>query len=400
LGIACAILMSAWMQDDLAERERQGLLRIRRPLQSGQGVHVLLRGRQYLNFSSNDYLNLASYRRLARAAAAAALRYGTGAGASPLVSGHHPPLRALEHDLAQWEESEAAIVFSSGFATNLAVVSSLAGKGDAIFSDAFNHASLIDGCRLSGAKVYVYRHLDLGHLEEQLVSAGAKARRRLIVSDSVFSMDGDLAPVPELMALADRHDAMLVLDEAHATGILGEHGRGLSEVLTQCERSSGRLFKVGTLSKALGTQGGFIIGSRTQIAFLVNHARPYIFSTALSPPTAAAARVAVRVLQAEPQRRVGLLCLAEQLRDDLRALGLGLGNSKCQIVPLILGDSHKAVAVSRRLQSMGLLVPAIRPPSVPEGTARLRISLTAAHTAEDLARLTDALRETLPAFAP
>jgi 8-amino-7-oxononanoate synthase len=379
------------MDDDLEDRRRRGLYRVRRRLQSGQGPHVRLGGRDLVNFASNDYLNLAGDPRLARAAARAARRYGTGAGASPLVSGHLPPLRALERDLARWEETEAALVFSSGFATNLAVVGTLAGKADAVFSDAWNHASLIDGCRLSGAHVHVYRHLDLDHLADLLRLEGGKARRRLIVTDSVFSMDGDVAPVRELLRLAERFDALLVFDEAHATGVLGEQGRGVTDGLTVGERGD-RLVKVGTLSKALGAQGGFVCGPRRLVSWLVNHARPYIFSTALAPPAAAAARRAIRLISEEPERREGLLRLAEGLRRDLRGLGLEVGGSRCQIVPVIVGDARRAVALARRLEEEGLLVPAIRPPSVPAGTSRLRISLTAGHSAEDVGRLVAALR--------
>jgi 8-amino-7-oxononanoate synthase len=385
--------MTAWMDDDLEDRRRRGLYRARRRLQSGQGPRVRLAGRDLVNFASNDYLNLAADPRLARAAARAARRYGTGAGASPLVSGHLPPLRALERDLARWEETEAALVFSSGFATNLAVVGTLAGKADAVFSDAWNHASLIDGCRLSGARVHVWRHLDLDHLAGLLAAEGGKARRRLIVSDSVFSMDGDVAPVRDLLRLAERFDALLVLDEAHATGVLGEQGRGVTDGLTAAERRSARLIKVGTLSKALGSQGGFVCGSRRLVAFLVNHARPYIFSTALAPPAAAAARAALRVIIDEPERREGLGRLAEHLRCELRALGWDVGGSRCQIVPVLVGDSRRAVALARRLEGEGLLVPAIRPPSVPAGTSRLRISLTAGHTAADVEKLVAALRD-------
>src|SRR5262245_4885926 len=216
--------MLSWIDDDLNDRRRRGLFRARRRLLSAQGARVRLRGRELVNFSSNDYLSLAADPRLARAAGRAARRYGCGAGASPLISGLLPPLRALERDLARWEGTGAALVFASGFAANLALVSTLAGRGDAIFSDELNHASLIDGCRLSGARVHVFRHRDAGHLADLLRRDGPQARRRLIVSDTVFSMDGDLAPLPALYDLARRHDALLLLDEAHATGLLGDHG--------------------------------------------------------------------------------------------------------------------------------------------------------------------------------
>ncbi|HWG43529.1 MAG TPA: 8-amino-7-oxononanoate synthase [Gemmataceae bacterium] len=388
--------MPAWMDDDLEERRRRGLYRVRRRLQSGPGARVLVRGRELINFASNDYLALAGDPRLARAAARAARRYGCGAGASALVSGHLPPLRKLERTLAEWENAEAALVFSSGYAANLAVISSLAGREDAVFSDARNHASLIDGCRLSRAAVHVYRHNDLPHLADLLRSEGVRARRRLIVSDTVFSMDGDLAPLTGLLELAERFNCILLIDEAHATGVLGEHGRGVTDLLTPGSWSWDRVLKVGTLSKALGSQGGFVCGSRQSIAFLVNHARPYIFSTALASPVAAAARQALAVIQSEPERRRHVLTLAALLRQELRELGGAVGDSHCQIVPLIVGEARAAVALSRRLEEHGLLVPAIRPPSVAEGTARLRLSVTAGHTEEDITQLVTALRSNIP----
>jgi 8-amino-7-oxononanoate synthase len=375
------------MDDDLAARRRAGLYRTRRRLASGQGPTVRHRRADLVNFASNDYLAYAHDPRLARAAARAARRYGCGAGASPLVTGLLPPLRRLEADLAHWEGTEAALVFPSGFQGNVAVVSSLAGAPDALFSDAANHASLIDGCRLSRATVHVYRHNDLGHLDE-LLRARRDARRRFVVSDSVFSMDGDLADLAGLLLLAREHDALLLLDEAHATGVLGDRGRGLADAHPPDER----LVKLGTLSKALGSQGGFVAGSRRVIDWLVNYARPYIFSTALAPPSAAAARRAVALVTQEPERRRHVLSLAEGLRQRLTALGLNVGPSACQIVPVIVGDAQAAVDLSRRLEALGLLVPAIRPPSVPDRTSRLRISLTAGHTEGDVERLVAALR--------
>ena len=385
------------MDDDLAELRRRGLHRVRRRLESGQGVRVRLRGRELVSFAGNDYLNLAGDPRLARVAARAARRYGTGAGSSPLVSGYLPPLRALEHALARWQQTEAALVFSSGYAANLALVASLAGDGDAVFSDQLNHASLIDGCRLSRARVHVYRHADVNHLNDLLRSHGASARRRLILSDTVFSMDGDLAPLANLLDLARLHDALLLIDEAHATGVLGEDGRGVTALIPPTALDPDRLIKVGTLSKALGAQGGFVCGSRRLIEWLVNHARPYIFSTALAPPAAAAARRALTIVRDEPERRRHLLVLAALLRDELRGLGYPESCSHCQIVPVIVGDAAEAVHLSTRLEQQGLLVPAIRPPSVPTGTARLRISLTAGHTEEDIRCLVAGLRVGLTA---
>jgi 8-amino-7-oxononanoate synthase len=380
--------MPSWIDDDLSERRRRGLYRVRRRPESAQGPRVWLGGRACVNFASNDYLNLAGDARLARTAARAARRYGCGAGASPLVSGYLPPLRSLERDLARWEKAEAALVFGSGFAANLGLIGSLAGQADAVFSDALNHASLIDGCRLSRARIHVYRHADANHLDDLLRREGGRARRRLIVSDTVFSMDGDLAPLTELTDLARRHDCLLLLDEAHATGVLGEGGRGVTELrAAEMPLPPDCLIKVGTLSKALGSQGGFVCGSRRLNAWLVNHARPYIFSTALAPPAAAAARRAVAIVRAEPEARRRLQGLADLLRDQLHRHGLDPGPSRSQIIPVVVGDARAALALSRSLEGKGLLVPAIRPPSVPEGTARLRVSLTAGHTEEDVCRL-------------
>jgi 8-amino-7-oxononanoate synthase len=361
-------------------------------LTTPQGVRVRIDGRELINFSSNDYLNYASDPRLAQAASGAARRHGTGAGASPLVSGLTTPLRQLERDLAVWEGTESALVFSSGYTANLAVISSLAGPEDAVFSDQLNHASLIDGCRLSRAGVHVYQHADMDHLDKLLKQH--QARRRLIVSDSVFSMDGDIAPLAELLTLAERHDALLILDEAHATGVLGQYGRGVSEqIMIDGRLDPTRLIKVGTLSKALGSQGGFVCGSQRLRTWLVNRARPYIFSTALAPPVAAAARCAVALVRQEAERRNHLLAMADWLRTQLRNHGYSVGGSCCQIVPLIIGSARDAVELSRQLQERGFLVPAIRPPSVPDGTARLRISLTAGLSQEDLIRLVSVLDE-------
>lgn len=389
--------MLSWMDDDLAERQRRGLRRTRRRILSAQGARVRVQGRVLVNFASNDYLNLAADPRLARAAARAARRFGCGAGASPLVSGYLPPHRALERDLARWEGTPAALTFASGYTANLALVSTLCGPEDALFSDALNHASLIDGCRLSRARIHVYRHADPDHLEALLRREGAHARRRLIVSDTVFSMDGDLAPLAALGALATRYDALLLIDEAHATGVLGAHGRGVTDLLPPGEQlDPDRLVKVGTLSKALGAQGGFVCGSRRLVQWLVNFARPYVFSTALAPPLAGAARQAIALVLAEPARRQRVLALAERLRAQLRRLGLPETGSRCHIVPILVGDSRAAIELSARLEDMGLLAPAIRPPSVPEGTARLRVSLTADHTEEDVLRLVEALERSWP----
>jgi 8-amino-7-oxononanoate synthase len=393
--------MFSWIDDDLDERRRLGLYRVRRHVEVIRGPRLRLGGREYVHFASNDYLNLAGDPRLAGAAARAARRYGCGAGASPLVTGYLPPHRSLERALARWEGTEAALVLSSGFAANLAVLGALAGPEDAIFSDELNHASLIDGCRLARARVHVYPHADANRLHELLGREGQKARRRLIVTDSVFSMDGDLAPLADLVDLARRHEGMLVVDEAHATGVLGANGRGATELLLPAGGAAdAELVKVGTLSKALGAQGGFVCGPRRLMARLVNHARQYIFSTALAPPTAAAARCAVELVRVEPERRRQLVALAELLREELRARGLSPGGSRTQIVPLILGPTGAALELGKRLRHEGLFVPVIRPPSVPPNTSRLRISLSAGHAEEDVRRLAETLGKLVKNLSP
>jgi 8-amino-7-oxononanoate synthase len=367
-----------------------------------------------VNFASNDYLNLAADHRVRQAAIRAIRRYGCGAGASPLIVGWSAPLRALERDLARWQDTESALVFPSGFAANLGVLTALAGPEDVIFSDALNHASLIDGCRLSKARVHIYRHADVAHLESLLAehkpgamhcaSCGQLAGRRFIVTDSVFSMDGDVAPLSELVELADRYEAILIVDEAHATGVFGPQGRGLVAELSRLP--SGGLVKIGTLSKALAAQGGFVCGPQVLIRFLVNRARSYIFSTALSIPAAAAARAALQLVQREPERCAQLHRLARLLRSRLQQLGIWprcypghwsptLTEMVSPIVPIVVGDAQRAVALSRALQEKGFLVPAIRPPSVPEGTSRLRISLSAGHTESEVLTLADTLAQWL-----
>lgn len=347
--------------------------------------------RELVNFASNDYLNLAADPRLARASARAARRYGCGAGASSLVSGYLPHLRSLERALANWEGTESALVFASGYVANLALITALANQDDVIFSDELNHASLIDGCRLSRASTHVYPHRDVNHLADLLKKEGGKGRHRFIVTDTVFSMEGDLAPLTDLLDLAERNDCLVIIDEAHATGVLGEEGQGLCSP-TLVQAAPDRIVKVGTLSKALGCQGGFVCGPKVLIQYLINFARPYIYSTALAPPLAAAARRAVTLMRKEPDRRRRLLNLADHLRQRLRETSWTVGDSHCQIVPIILGASIRAMKLSARLQKEGFLAPAIRPPSVPEGTARVRISLTAGHTKEDVDRLVDSLR--------
>jgi 8-amino-7-oxononanoate synthase len=379
-----------WIDGELARDNERGLARALETHDGPQQVRLHIDGRELLNFGSNDYLGLAADRRLAEAAADALARLGSGSGASPLVTGHGDAHRRLERTIAEFEGTEAALAFSSGYAANLGTIAALVGPADAIYSDQRNHASMIDGCRLSRAEVHVYPHGDAAALAEQL-AAGAAYRRRLIVTESIFSMDGDRAPLVELAELAERCGAMLLVDEAHATGVLGPRGRGLAEALGVEEAIDVR---IGTLSKALGAAGGFVCGRRALVEWLVNRARPYVFSTALPPATCAAACAALPMARDAAEARQRLAAQAAALARRLAAQGWRVGGES-QIVPLVVGSAAEAVRLARALRGHGLLVPAIRPPSVPEGRSLLRISLTAAHTpamVDELCRALGALQ--------
>jgi 8-amino-7-oxononanoate synthase len=367
---------------DLANSDR---LRACPPLSGPHRTHPLLHGRPLLSFCSNDYLGLASHPSLARAAASAAERSGFGSGSARLVSGDFPEHRALEEQLAAFLGTEAALVFPTGYQTNLGVLTALASRGDLIVSDAANHASLIDGCRLSRAEIAIYPHRDLSAAETILKAAGSGHRRRLLVTESLFSMDGDVAPLAALADLARRHDAALIVDEAHALGVLGPGGRGLA-------RAAGVTpdVLIGTLGKALGGLGGFAAGTADLRSILVNRARTFIFTTASPAPLLAAAVAALQIATAPEgdERRRTLAARIQQLE-----AALALPPSGTPIIPFILGPDRLALAASAQLREAGLFVQAIRPPTVPEGTARLRITLSANHTAEEVAQLAAALRE-------
>jgi 8-amino-7-oxononanoate synthase len=374
-----------WLSEALNGLAREGLRRERRV---GSGLPA-----GAIDFGSNDYLGLAGDPRLAEAAAEAARAGGWGAGASPVVSGRSSLHAELERRLAAFEGAEAAIVFPSGFAANAGVVPALVDEGDVVYADAKNHASLIDGCRLSRAERRVYPHNDAAALETMLKTDAGSFRRRLIVTDGLFSMDGDFAPLEELGEIAERYDAMLMVDEAHATGVWGPHGRGSVEhAAVQSPRLPGLVaVRVGTLSKALGSAGGFVTGSGELIDWLHNRARPYVFSTASPPALAAASIAALEIIKAEPSRREAVHRNAQTLRDLLHAAGWSTGASASQIVPIVVGAPETALTLAARLAERGFYVPAIRPPSVPAGESLLRVSVSARHTAEDLRRLVKAL---------
>jgi len=377
-----------WIARRLAELDEAHLKRALAERTGAQiAGHVTIDGRSYLNFSSNDYLALASDPRLGEVVARAVADTGWGSGASPLVTGRATLHAQLESELARFEGTEATLLFASGFAANTGTIAALVGKDDSVFSDAKNHASIIDGCRLSGANVFVYRHGDVENLSELLKEVGERGRR-LIVTDSLFSMDGDLAPLAELAELAERHAAMLMVDEAHATGVFGERGRGVAELLGVEEAVDVR---VGTLSKALGSVGGFVAGSQNLIDWLANRARSFVFSTAMPEAVCAASLEAIRIVRDEPQRRRKLLDKAAVLRERVTANGWNVGASQSQVIPVFIGDPAATIEMSAKLRARGLLVPGIRPPSVPEGESLLRISVSYAHSDEDIQQLCDKL---------
>ena len=378
----------AWIEDEVAALQAAGLERPARVRAGRQGREVELDGRRLVNFGSNDYLGYAGDVRLTKAASKGACAEGFGAAASPLVSGQSQAHERLERAIARLLDVEAALVFPSGFAANTATIAALVGPEDVVASDERNHASIIDGCRLSRARVAVYPHRDLAALD-RLLAAAHSARRRLIVTDTLFSMDGTIAPLDGLCELADRHAAMLMVDEAHATGVFGDRGSGLVE---EAGCASGVHLRVGTLSKALGAAGGFVAGAGKLIHWLRHRARGWIFSTAHPPAVAAAATRAIELLAEEPQRRRELLARAADFRAVLQRAGIDIGGAEAQIVPIVAGDPEAAVALSDRLAAEGFFVPAIRPPSVPEGRSLVRASLSWHHEPRDIERLVAALR--------
>jgi 8-amino-7-oxononanoate synthase len=373
----------------LDELDGQSLLRERRVLEGPQAPHVRVGGRVAVNFASNDYLALANDARLREAAHRAIDEYGVGAGASPMVCGHTALHEAAERRFARFAGLPRALLFASGYAANLGILACLAGRNSEIFSDALNHACLIDGARLSRAQVTPYAHADLADLEAKL--SASRAAERIVATDAVFSMDGDLAPLPEMLALCERHDAWLVVDDAHGVGVMGALGRG---TLEHFGLRSPRIVLMATLGKALGGYGAFAAGDPGSIEWLLQRARTYIYSTALPPMAAAVAIEAMDVIDSEPQRLAGLRARIAQLRAALDAMGVRAA-SPSAIHPVVLGSNDDALAAAARLGDRGFLVPAIRPPTVPQGTARLRISVSAGHTAEDIEGLARALRECL-----
>jgi 8-amino-7-oxononanoate synthase len=374
----------------LAGLEAESLRRSRRRLESPQGVSVTVDGRDYVSFCSNDYLGLAAHPALGAAVAEGVRRYGTGAGASHLLTGHADVHDALERDLARFSGFPSALLFSSGYMANLGVATALLGRGDAVFGDRLNHACLNDGALLSRATFHRHPHGDLAALERQL--AASDARVRMIMVDGVFSMDGDIAPLPELLDMAQRHDAWLLVDDAHGFGVLGE-GRGcLAHFGIDPSTVLDRVIYMGTLGKAAGVFGAFVAAAPEVIDTLVQAARTYVFTTALPPMLACALQASLQLIEGEPQRRAHLAALVRRWREGVQGLRSGSPlPSSTAIQPWLVGASAQAVALSAALAERGLLVPAIRPPTVPAGRARLRVSLSAAHTLQQVDRLCEAM---------
>ena len=388
--------MSRWLSDlapALAARQQDKLYRQRFTLDTAQGPLVHLKGQDYLNFSSNDYLGLANHPAVISAFQASATQYGVGAGASHLVVGHQQPHEQLEHAIAEFTGRERALLFSSGYMANLGVLKALLAKDDVIIQDKLNHASLIDGGLASGAQLLRYRHNDLDHLDRllsQSISVNNKTRKVLAV-DGVFSMDGDIAPLDALADICDTHNVALMVDDAHGFGVLGEQGAGCSEYFGLDQQ---RLpIVMGTLGKAFGVSGAFVAGSHELIETLIQYSRTYIYTTALPPACAAAALQSLSIIKAQPERRQHLQDLIAYFRKAINDLDFNVLPSSTAIQPLIIGDSEKTLALSQALLKAGLLVTAIRPPTVPKGTARLRITLTAAHSFAQIDQLIDVLRQ-------
>ena len=370
----------------LEELRGSGLYRRMRMVSGPQGPRVLLDGKEVLLLCSNNYLGLADHPRVRTAAAEAAMRYGVGAGASRLVSGNMTLHRRLEERIAAFKGAERCVLFGSGYLANMGVVQALAREGDVVFSDALNHASIVDGCRLSRAETFVYRHLDVEHLEWGLREAGG--RGSLIVTDGVFSMDGDVAPLERIVELAHRYDARMMVDEAHATGVLGPGGRGSVAAAGLQDEVD---VIVGTLGKALGSYGAYVCCDTEMKRYLVNTARTLIFSTGPAPPVVAGALAALEILMEQPRRVERLARNAQTLRVALAEQGLDVPAGETPIVPLVVGDAGTAMELCERLLRAGVFAQAIRPPTVPDGTSRLRLAAMASHNTAELRRAAGAL---------
>jgi 8-amino-7-oxononanoate synthase len=378
----------AGLQAELDKRKTDGLLRQRRLLDSPQAEHIVANNQHFLSFCSNDYLGLANHPKLIATMQAAAGDSGVGSGASNLITGHHRYHDTLEKRLAKFVGMPAALVFSTGYMANIGVLGALVGRGDAIFADKLNHACLNEGSYYSLAEFHRYPHNDVAALEKLLKASTAK--HKLIAADAVFSMDGDIAPIPEYLALCEKYDAYLYLDDAHGFGVLGAHGAGS---LSHFKISSPRIIMMATLGKAAGVAGAFVAGEQVVIDYLIQTAKSYVYSTPAPPALSATLTESVNLIEQGDDLRAHLQDLIETLKQNLQLKKWQLMPSVTAVQPLLVGNNHEAVSLSEHLQKQGILVPAIRPPTVPVNTARLRISLSAAHSRADVLKLAQALNE-------
>lgn len=376
-------------KDELKRLKESGLLRRLVTVQSPHGSRIIINNKEFINFSSNDYLGLSRDPRVIDVAINTLRRYGIGSGSSRLLSGTYPPHTRLEKVIARFKKADRSIVFNSGYSANTGIIPAISDNKTVIFSDELNHASIIDGIRLSKADVKVYRHKDVGHLES-LIKKSIKGKKGLIITDAVFSMDGDLAPINEILQLSKRYDCLLMVDDAHGTGVLGRKGRGTLEHLGINDKD---IIQMGTLSKAVGCFGGFIAGSSELIEFLINKARSFIYSTSLPPSIIEACIKAIELIVDDSEGlRKRLWRNRERLYKGLRDLGFDTMDSETQVVPILIGGIDETLRISRYLYNNGIFAPAIRPPTVPEGKCRIRFSVTAMHTDEDIDMVLEGMR--------
>ncbi|MFJ8256515.1 8-amino-7-oxononanoate synthase [Peribacillus asahii] len=372
--------MTDYLNQELQQIREQGLFRTLRRLDAASDTETVLEGKKVLLFSSNNYLGLANDSRMKEKAIEAIKQFGTGSGGSRLTTGNLSLHEQLERDIASFKGKEASLVFSSGFLANVGIISTLMKQGDVILSDSLNHASIIDGCRLSKADTVIYNHVDMNDLEKKLQSV-TSYQRRLIVTDGVFSMDGNIAPLPAIVSLAKKYEAMVMVDDAHSTGILGKTGAGTAEHFGLTHQID---LLMGTLSKSIGAEGGYVAASQSLIQYLRNKARTFIFQTALSPSVVAASIEGIRIIREERERSVRLLENAEFLRNGLKKSGFTLVDGSTPILAVLIGSAQDAVRFSKRLEEEGIFAPAIRPPTVPEGMSRIRLTIMATHRQEQL----------------
>jgi 8-amino-7-oxononanoate synthase len=374
--------------EKLEQIKKNGLYRKMKYLQTPQRPHIKIDGKDYLLLSSNSYLGLCNDDRLKQAAKDAIEKYGVGSGGSRLTTGSYEIHQKLEEEIAAFKGTEAALLFNTGYMANVGAISGIADKSWVIFSDRLNHASIVDGCRLSRAEIVVYNHCDASDLARKV--QGYASRQALIVTDGLFSVDGDIAPLPAIVEIAKKNNILLMVDDAHATGVLGPNGGGTADYFGLRDQID---ISMGTLSKALASEGGFIAGKRSLIDYLINTSRSFIFSTALSPATIAVASKALDIIRTEPQRRQTLLANAAWFRTELRKAGFDVAENETPIISIIIGAPDLAVNFSNLLMERNIFVSAIRPPTVPAGTSRLRISIMATHTREDLLQALNHIKE-------